>query len=713
MLMMKKRKITRNTFSPANAGFHYNYSDSPARRCKSVVLSSRAYSSILAEAYANGSNESGGILLGHNDEDIWYVIEATDPGFGAYHTQTRHEMNNRYVNYVYRILSRLYEKRIYLIGFWHRHPGSMNVFSSLDDKVNTDYANEIGGGTLSFIVNFYPEPVITCYYLSLENGLYHRLPMVVDDRILTKKGFLSYAGERDLVERKEDMKSELRDIGEQAVAYEKEAVFSDSLCEVDTNPKKEEAKGMITIDKAMISGKDITSVIQRILAPLSSHSESVNSSASQKEAFLDSLDLEKRINQILDSEICVFTNGEEDLSADDQDSPMARDKAFYMNISEHIAEDSEYVGEVLGKYVPESRMYYAFWKQDESHDLFKEPSTGLIIPVSEYRCILENKVPFKGYDWFGAYVDGCWCFHRCDNTHTPIVVKETFSFVTKAFSRNNGLLETDSMMSKTAVIVGQGSVGSYVAMQLAKAGIGHLILIDGDLLEVHNLSRHYLTLEHIGEYKVNAMKKELQCINPYMEIRTFAGLVQDAPQDLFQDIDPDSCIVIATGDNRACGKVANELAVRLGAAFVAIGCWTRACTGEIFSWVPPLQLPTYGEAFDGLIHETRNEAHRAYLGQEQEADLLQFEPGIYSDLAFITEIGIKLITDILHLHDECYIRRVYDQLTNYTLVCNTNREELGGALAGIFPKPLYVTDISNGIWLKEKGAASRLEIVIQ
>ena len=70
MLMMKKRKITRNTFSPANAGFHYNYSDSPARRCKSVVLSSRAYSSILAEAYANGSNESGGILLGHNDLQI-------------------------------------------------------------------------------------------------------------------------------------------------------------------------------------------------------------------------------------------------------------------------------------------------------------------------------------------------------------------------------------------------------------------------------------------------------------------------------------------------------------------------------------------------------------------------------------------------------------------------------------------------------------------
>ena len=208
-----EKNLMMNLRLPHISGrFDYRYTDEPSPRCRSVVLSSRAYCTILAEAYANGSKESGGILLGHSEDDTWYVIEATDPGYDALHTVTRHEMNNRYVNYVYRILSRLYSNRILLIGFWHRHPGSMNTFSSLDDRVNTDYANEIGKGTLSFILNFLPEPTLTCYYFSLEDRTYHRLPFTVDDTILAEKGFLSYAAADELLERADDMREELEDI---------------------------------------------------------------------------------------------------------------------------------------------------------------------------------------------------------------------------------------------------------------------------------------------------------------------------------------------------------------------------------------------------------------------------------------------------------------------------------------------------------------------
>lgn len=109
--------------------YTYGYVDTPSEKCKSIIMSKRALTTILAEAYANGHNETGGTFFGHIESDgNWYIIEATGPGYGAYHTPTRHEMNNRFVNYQYRALSRIYSNELTLVGFWHRHPGNFNRF---------------------------------------------------------------------------------------------------------------------------------------------------------------------------------------------------------------------------------------------------------------------------------------------------------------------------------------------------------------------------------------------------------------------------------------------------------------------------------------------------------------------------------------------------------------------------------------------------------
>ena len=45
---------------------------------KKVVLSKRAYLSMLAEVYERVETETGGILLGHRDGETWYVLESVD-----------------------------------------------------------------------------------------------------------------------------------------------------------------------------------------------------------------------------------------------------------------------------------------------------------------------------------------------------------------------------------------------------------------------------------------------------------------------------------------------------------------------------------------------------------------------------------------------------------------------------------------------------------
>ena len=195
------------TTSDRPVPYTYRYVDKPSQKCQSITMSKRALTTLLAEAYANGENETGGTFFGQIEDDgNWYIVEATGPGYGAYHTPTRHEMNNQYVNYQYRALSRIYAKELTLVGFWHRHPGNFNRFSGLDDVVNTSYAEVIGNGTISILLNFTSEgPKLTCFYLDPDDGCYHLTPFVVDNRALGKKGFLTYASPVELAERAEDM----------------------------------------------------------------------------------------------------------------------------------------------------------------------------------------------------------------------------------------------------------------------------------------------------------------------------------------------------------------------------------------------------------------------------------------------------------------------------------------------------------------------------
>ena len=63
------------------------------------------------------------------------------------------------------------------------------------------------------------------------------------------------------------------------------------------------------------------------------------------------------------------------------------------------------------------------------------------------------------------------------------IVTESYGLYQSIFSRNKGILETDVMKKKCAVIIGCGSVGSLVAMELARAGVEKYVLCDADTLE--------------------------------------------------------------------------------------------------------------------------------------------------------------------------------------------------------------------------------------
>ena len=118
--------------------------------------------------------------------------------------------------------------------------------------------------------------------------------------------------------------------------------------------------------------------------------------------------------------------------------------------------------------------------------------------------------------------------------------------------------ETQAILSEGNVaIAGLGGLGSNVAYSLTRIGVGHLHLIDFDVVDVTNLNRQQYFMEHVGMYKTEALKSLLMKINPYIEIKTdCVRVTEENIKELFCDND----IVCEAFDNPATltGKIASS-----------------------------------------------------------------------------------------------------------------------------------------------------------
>jgi adenylyltransferase/sulfurtransferase len=73
----------------------------------------------------------------------------------------------------------------------------------------------------------------------------------------------------------------------------------------------------------------------------------------------------------------------------------------------------------------------------------------------------------------------------------------------------------ERLLNARVLIIGLGGLGSPVAMYLAAAGVGHLVLLDFDSVELSNLQRQIAhTTESIGESKVTSAAQTISALNP-------------------------------------------------------------------------------------------------------------------------------------------------------------------------------------------------------
>lgn len=109
---------------------------------------------------------------------------------------------------------------------------------------------------------------------------------------------------------------------------------------------------------------------------------------------------------------------------------------------------------------------------------------------------------------------------------------------TSALAQRHGEKLQEKFSAATVAVCGLGGLGSNIAISLARAGIGHLILIDFDTVDLSNLHRQQYKATQISQPKAEALAANLREISPYIRLTpVIATLSDDNLDTLLADAD--------------------------------------------------------------------------------------------------------------------------------------------------------------------------------
>jgi molybdopterin-synthase adenylyltransferase len=225
---------------------------------------------------------------------------------------------------------------------------------------------------------------------------------------------------------------------------------------------------------------------------------------------------------------------------------------------------------------------------------------------------------------------------------------QPFPGFSELFARHEGLLETALLQEKRVFIVGLGSFGAPLALQLAMSGVGHFTLVDPDRLEAANLSRHPCGLEDLGRFKTLAVRDALLRRNPDAVVRTLELDFNGEGADWEAEVRASDLLIGLTDENRSRFRL-NRLALAVSRPAFFARAITRAAGGDIFRFRPGggpclaclfSQGAMAGSAEVSTLRQARREAPAYMKPEETEATV---QPGLATDIAPIVTMTAKLV----------------------------------------------------------------------
>lgn len=249
------------------------------------------------------------------------------------------------------------------------------------------------------------------------------------------------------------------------------------------------------------------------------------------------------------------------------------------------------------------------------------------------------------------------------------------------YVRTKGLIEVGTLEKKHVLIVGLGSGGAPIAVELAKAGIGHFSLIDFDRLELHNISRHIAGVNELGRLKTNIVRDAILSKNPYANIETYPIDMMHEP-DLMNKLVAETDLVIAATDSLPSRYMLNSLILKQGKVGIFGRAVTRAEGGDVlrvrpggpcYACLKGSQWHISEEEITDLRRARETGLIPAYTSEEDANAMVQV--GLSTDIAPINTMVAKLAIQELSRETECVISSI-DKELDYDFYMWANRREL-------------------------------------
>lgn len=200
------------------------------------------------------------------------------------------------------------------------------------------------------------------------------------------------------------------------------------------------------------------------------------------------------------------------------------------------------------------------------------------------------------------------------------------------------------LAEKKVGVMGVGSGGGFVALSLAMSGVGNFLLVDNDVIEAGNITRHVADLRHVGQNKAKAVADLIHNRNPEASIDAREGAIQDH-WDCLDDLD----ILVVGVDNEQVKFAINErcLEKRLSASYA--GVYERGEGGDHVI-IKPFDGPCYAcwsEATREGVKIALDAVGDLDYGMIGEAGTLEAEPGLWVNVTKVAGIQTDLILNEL------------------------------------------------------------------
>ena len=212
-------------------------------------------------------------------------------------------------------------------------------------------------------------------------------------------------------------------------------------------------------------------------------------------------------------------------------------------------------------------------------------------------------------------------------------------------ARRVGLLETSVLRDSTVLCFGLGTGGSHAAIELAKCGVGHFILVDPDRLSVGNVVRHPAGISQVGRFKVRVVRDLILDKNPEAQVSMHPIGITTDNLNVMRPLVASANVVICGTDNRPSKLLINQLCLEAGVVALYGGAFQRAYGGQVLR-VRPKQSPCH----QCFVAEMPEQAGDVEISSTVEAEAVAYsdgpvavEPGLSLDVLPIATFMTKLV----------------------------------------------------------------------